>query len=186
METKRISVVVEKSESGDFDARFVMSATSPDRMLDTIEPSAYDKSIGKKLIALWQHNHDQPMGFWENVRFESGKLIGDLKLASTNLGLMIKQLLLDKVPLGASIGFRGVGEPNSKGGYHFKEIELLECSIVSVPAHPKAVEIAKSFGISLPVGETDSKNGQMTESKKSINRAKSAILQAKRTLKKGK
>ena len=149
MEEKQIPVVIEKSNSSGFDAQFVMSATSPDRVKDTIEESAYKPNLGKKLIALWQHNSSQPIGYWENLRVEAGKLIGDLKVSSINLGQMVKQLIADGVPLGASIGFQGNGEQNKQGGIHFREITLLECSVVSVPAHPKAMQIAKSFGFDL-------------------------------------
>jgi HK97 family phage prohead protease len=150
MHTKHLDVTIEKAASSEFDARFVMSATSPDRVKDTIEESAYAASIGKRIVALWQHDSDKPFGYWENLQVKSGKLIGDLKAAGTNLGQMIKQLIADGVPLGASIGFRGTGEPNKIGGIHFKSIELLECSVVSVPAHPMAMQIAKSYGIDLP------------------------------------
>lgn len=183
MENNQLEVTIEKAASSDFDARFVMSATSPDRVKDTIEESAYGPNLNQKLIALWQHDHNQPLGYWENLRVEAGKLLGDLKIASTNLGQMVKTLIADGVPLGASIGFRGRGEPNNKGGTHFKEIQLMECSVVSVPAHPRAMQIAKSFGIDLPAGEVEPK-AQVGNSYQSINRAKAAILQAKRTVNK--
>lgn len=181
MELKQLAVTIEKAASSEFDARFVMSATSPDRVKDTIEESAYAPNLNKKLIALWQHDHTQPMGYWENLRVEAGKLIGDLKVASTNLGLMVKQLIADGVPLGASIGFQGRGEPNKQGGIHFKEVSLMECSVVSVPAHPRAMQIAKSFGIDLPAGEIDPTGQVAKNPQESINRAKAAILKAKRT-----
>jgi HK97 family phage prohead protease len=149
VEEKQIPVLIEKSNSSSFDAQFVMSATSPDRVKDTIDESAYKPNLGKKLIALWQHNSSQPIGYWENIRVEAGKLIGDLKVSSINLGQMVKQLIADGVPLGASIGFQGKGKQNKQGGVHFTEIELLECSVVSIPAHPKAMQIAKSFGFDL-------------------------------------
>jgi len=148
--TKSFAVTIQKSTNPAFDARFVMSASSPDRVKDTIDPAAYLPNLGKKLIALWQHNSDQPFGYWENLRVEAGKLIGDLKAASTDLGQMIKTLINDDVPLGASIGFRGKGEDNKIGGILFKEVDLLECSIVSVPAHPLAYQTAKRFNFDLP------------------------------------
>jgi HK97 family phage prohead protease len=165
METKHLAVTIEKAASSEYDARFVMSATSPDRVKDTIDESAYKSNIGKKIIALWQHNSDQPFGYWHNLRVESGKLIGDLKAAGTNLGEMIKILIRDGVPLGASIGFRGKGEDNKLGGTHFKQIDILECSIVSVPAHPLAYQIAKSFGIEIdaaPDGQGDKPVEELT------------------------
>lgn len=185
--TKSLGVTIEKARASGYDARFVMSATSADRVQDTIAESAYAPNLGKKLIALWQHNADQPFGYWENLKVEGGKLIGDLKAASTNLGQMIKQLIADGVPLGASIGFRGKGEPNKAGGIHFKEIQLMECSVVSIPAHPLAMQIAKSFNIELPVEPVQKLDGEAAKSgdhESVIRRAKLATLAANRTLRK--
>jgi len=193
MEIKHLDVAIQKSDTAEYDARFVMSATSPDRVADTIEVDAYAPNLGKKLIALWQHDHSQPIGYWENMKVTGGKLVGDLKVASTNLGLMIKQLVADGVPLGASIGFRGRGEPNKAGGIHFKQLELLECSVCSVPAHPKAVMLAKQYNLESIVGkkydaEPAGENGidaldAALQRNLRINRAKQAILAAKRALK---
>lgn len=185
MHTKHLQVTVEKAASDEFDARFVMSATSPDRVKDTIEEDAYAANLKRDLIALWQHDHNQPVGVWKNLRVEAGRLIGDLKVASTNLGLMIKQLIADGVPLGASIGFRGKGEPNKAGGIHFKEIELLECSVVSVPAHPRALQIAKSFGMdATSLGAQPEEGESAQDPAATLAKAKSAILAANRTLRK--
>ena len=145
MINKKIQVTIQKAENNNYDASFVMSAASPDRVKDTIDPKAYRPFVGKKIIALWQHDSRQPFGFWENLRVRAGKLIGDLKASSTNLGQMIRQLIHDGVPLGASIGFQGTGKPNKIGGIHFTQIELLECSVVSVPANPEAVQTIKSL-----------------------------------------
>lgn len=154
MIVKNLPVLIEKAASADYDARFVMSASAPDRVLDTIDPAAYRSAARqKKLIALWQHDSDRPIGFWTNLKAEQNRLTGDIKFATTPLAQMAKTLINDGVPLAASIGFRGKGEPNKEGGIHFKSIELLECSVVSVPAHPLAQQIAKSFGIDLDVGK---------------------------------
>lgn len=185
MHNKLLPVNIEKAASPEYDARFVMSASSPDRVQDTIDPKAYAPNLGKELIALWQHDPDRPMGKWFNLRVEAGKLIGDLKLASTNLGLMIKQLLQDEIPLGASIGFRGKGEANKIGGIHFKEIELMECSVVSIPAHPRAMQIAKSFGVELQSSEPGSNSVESDHRPEAVvDRAKAAILSANKTIRK--
>lgn len=145
------NVQITKSADPQFDADFIMSAASPDRMLDTIDPAAYDLAAAKitKLIALFNHNPNQIAGYWTNLKRQGDTLTGLIKFASTSLGQMLKTLVDDGVPLGASIGFTGRGEANAKGGIHFQEIDLLETSVVAVPAHPRAVQIAKSFGISL-------------------------------------
>ena len=139
---KTIPVEIVKAKREGYDAQFVLSASSEDRVNDTIAPEAYLPYLGQKLIALWQHKSDNPFGYWENLRMKGQKLVGDLKVAGTNLGGMIKQLLDDDVPLGASIGFAPKEYTiKDDGGLHFLEIELLEVSVVSVPAHPLATRI---------------------------------------------
>ena len=192
MQTKNLPITIEKSADPAFDARFVMSAATPDRMGDTIAPAAYKSAAANisKLIALWQHNADQPVGYWSNLKSVGDKLVGDLKLASTNLATMIKQLIADGVPLSASIGFRGEADirRNDKGdaiGLHFKSIELLETSIVSVPAHPRAVQIAKSFGLEAVISpEPQAPAVSGVKSPEAIKRAKAAILAANRARRK--
>ena len=187
MHTKHFPVHVEKSDNGAYDARFVMSASTPDRVRDTIEPSAY-KAVAskvKRLIALWQHDSDKPIGTWEKLTAEGDKLTGYIKFASTNLASMVKQLISDDVPLSASIGFRGKAEPNDFGGMNFKEIELLECSIVSVPAHPRATQIAKSFGLTSVIeAEPNTAHSGSNLQTEVIKRAKAATLAANRAVRK--
>lgn len=184
MHSKNLHVTVEKSSSPEFDAKFVLSASSPDRVGDTIDPAAY-KAVAariKKLVALWQHDSAQPVGFWTNLKADGERLVADLKLASTNLGNMVKQLLADEVPLAASIGFRGEGEPrkDAKGnflGIHFTKLDLLETSIVSVPAHPKAQQIAKQFGVTLTSDNTDpSPAGSSVEQREQVAKRAVAAL----------
>lgn len=179
-----LPVKIEKAAEDGYDARFVMSASTPDRVNDTIDPAAY-RNLGPipKLIALWQHKSDQPVGYWHDIKAEGGRLIGKLKLASTNLASMIRQLIDDGVPLGASIGFRGDGEPNKSGGIHFTTLELFECSVVSVPAHPRAVQLAKSFGFDpkdlgigdAPAGAKAKTGTTRTKAVAALNRANSIL-----------
>ena len=185
MQTKHLPVLVEKSDASGYDARFVMSASAPDRVRDTIEPSAYKTAARvDKLIALWQHNPDQPCGYWSNLKADGDRLTGYLKVSGTNLGQMIKQLIADGVPLAASIGFRGRGESNKAGGTNFTSIELMECSIVSIPAQPLAQQIAKSFGLSSVIdGQPDTAQSGITPNE-TVARARQAILLANKELRK--
>lgn len=186
MHTKQLTATIEKAASAEFDARFIMSAATPDRVKDTIEPSAYDSALGiNKLIALFNHDANQPVGFWTGLKREADTLTGQIKFASTNLGRMVKTLIDDGVPLGASIGFRGAGTTNKAGGVHFTSIELLETSIVSTPAHPRAMQIAKQFGISLGPVQAPSSSGVVSDaSAHLLDRARAATLAANRTLRK--
>jgi phage head maturation protease len=121
---KHYPLTLEKSAAPEFDARFVMSASCPDRVKDTIDPAAYVPHLRKRLIALWQHEREKPIGYWQNLKVDAGALVGEIKFASTALAQMVKTLIADGVPLGASIGFRAKGEPNDAGGLHFSELEL--------------------------------------------------------------
>ena len=186
MTTKHLPVLIEKSDTEGYDARFVMSASTPDRVKDTIAPKAYEANVGKKIIALWQHDPDKPMGYWENVKMVGDKLVGDLKISSTNLGKMIKQLILDDVPLGASIGFRGAGNNNKEGGIHFTKVDIFETSVVSIPAHPRAMQIAKSFGLEEFVEVQSSDDSDTAASGSNLEeillKSKSATLAANKLL----
>jgi HK97 family phage prohead protease len=150
MKQKNLHVKITTAESA---GKWVMGAIAKDRDNDTISGEAFTNAIsatGGNLITLWQHQSDKPIGYWHKLEYKAGQLIGELKLSAVNLAGMVKQLLDDGVPLGASIGFRGLdGEYNEFGGVHFTEIELLETSIVSVPAQPLAQQIAKNYGVSL-------------------------------------
>lgn len=126
---------------------FVMSSDCTDRVGDIVEPEALAAAANQeKLIALWAHDDTKPIGFWQNLRVEAGKLLGDLVLAPTNLSKMLTALLDAGTPLGASIGFTGSGAHNGQGRT-YDDIQLLECSIVSIPCNPESVQIAKQFGL---------------------------------------
>jgi HK97 family phage prohead protease len=146
---KSLTATIEKSAGTS--GTFVLTSSDLDRDDDRIAKEAIAKAARdkQKLLCLWQHKRDQPIGSWENLRMQGNKLLGDLRLAATNLGLMVKQLLDEDVPLAASIGFMGTGQFNDMGGIDYREIELLECSVVSVPANAQATRIAKSFGFDL-------------------------------------
>jgi HK97 family phage major capsid protein/HK97 family phage prohead protease len=147
--SRDFSLLIEKAAAPEFDARFVLSAASPDRVKDTIDPAAYKPWVGKRLPALLGHERGAVIGYWDQLKVVADTLVGDIKFVSTQLGQMVKTWLAEGVPLGASIGFRGKGTVKEDGGVHFTQLDLGEVSLVTVPAHPRAVQIAKQFGFSL-------------------------------------
>lgn len=183
---RKAPITIQKSDSADFDARFVMSAASLDRVRDTIEPKAYSKAATKvdRLIALFNHDYDKIVGYWGNLKAAGDTLTGYIRFFPKDWGAMTKEMLEFGIPLGASIGFQGRAEANKHGGLHFHEIELLETSIVAVPAHPRAQQIAKSFGFDLPdISEIDPEEqpARITQ-QEIITNAKAAILRANKTM----
>ena len=144
---------IEKSADSGVDAKFVMNEETPDRVGDIIEVKGWvlDQFV-KNPIALWMHDHEKPIGTWEDVHVKGKQLIGSLKLGTTNLARMAKQLIDDGILKAVSVGFRPLDyKPIDKddpwGAWHIKSALLLETSLVSVPAHPNALRISKELGL---------------------------------------
>lgn len=136
---------------------FVLSDETVDRMGDIINAAGWILTdFRKNPIALFAHNSSFPIGTWTNLRIEGGKLIGRLVLAARGTSQRIDELisLIEQGVLRAvSVGFMPIeAEPiNEKrpfDGTRFLKQALLECSLVSVPANPAALQLAKSLNIS--------------------------------------
>jgi HK97 family phage prohead protease/HK97 family phage major capsid protein len=136
---------------------FVLSDESVDRMGDIISADGWDlEGFKKNPIALWAHRSDQPIGTWENLRVQDKTLRGKLTLAPKGIIPRIDELraLIDAGILRAvSVGFREIeSDPIDKShpyrGTRFTKQELVECSLVSIPANANAVATAKSLNIS--------------------------------------
>ena len=132
---------------------FVMSDGSVDRMGDVIEPDGWQLDrFRANPIALFGHNPGFPIGKWRDVGVRKGQLTGSLELMDPvsdrlrEIHAAVKAGVLRAV----SVGFHSdKAEPLGKsGGLRFTEAELVECSLVSVPANPNALAIAKALGLS--------------------------------------
>lgn len=140
-------------------ARFVMSCEEPDRDGDIVFIDGIDIDPFKKNpVCLLNHRSDQMIGTWANVG--SGllgnrkTLEGDATLIDDDAVPLARQaaaLISGGVLRASSIGFipktvkRIVlenGDPSYS--YEISECELVECSIVAIPANPMA--LAKSCG----------------------------------------
>ena len=178
---KSLNVELQKGVDGNYDAKFVVSSTAPDRMGDTFSKESLQKLTStNKLVALWQHNSNQPCGYWENFKMVGNKLVASLKLADTNLGKMIRSLLDSDVPLASSVGFRIVDAvENSTNGLKFLDVDLMEISVVSTPANPQAVLLAKSYGFddSIFTPSKESASGLLTAGKsEALNKVNNSIM----------
>lgn len=120
-------------------------------------------------VALAFHDHSAPVGLWKNIRITGGKLLADLQLAKKGTSEFIDTLhsLVEQgIVKAVSIGFKPVeaeyiDEKDPWGGMRFKKWELLEASLVSVPAHPQALAVAKSLGASAEtISKIFSKSGE--------------------------
>jgi HK97 family phage prohead protease/HK97 family phage major capsid protein len=134
---------------------YVMSDETPDRMGDVIMADGWDLTdFRKHSPALFNHRSDFVIGRWTNVRTENKQLRGTLELARRGTSDRINEVisLVEQGLLRAvSVGFQPREfEPldKEKSGYRYTKQKLVETSLVSVPANPNALAIAKSLKIS--------------------------------------
>jgi HK97 family phage major capsid protein/HK97 family phage prohead protease len=118
---------------------------SPDRLGDVVEPLGVKFTNPLKL--LWQHKHDQPIG---EVIFKTPTANGidfEAKIAKTDTPGNLKNRLdeaWESIKLGlvsaVSIGFKALDFAFLKDtdGIHFKETEVIELSLVTIPANAEA------------------------------------------------
>ena len=137
---------------------FVISDGSLDRHGTRINPDGWDLAAFKRNpIALWDHGGDpvlgrRPIGHWENVRVEGGKLIGRLILAAKGtsaiideLALLVEQGVLRAVSVGFSVLERGVP---GKTQFDFMRQDLHEVSLVAIGSNTNALKQARGLNIS--------------------------------------
>lgn len=139
------------------DLTFVLSDATVDRMGDTIDPAGWDlRWFKKNPIALFGHDNSFPIGNWADVRVEGGKLLGRLVMAAAGTSARIdeiRRLVEQGILKAVSVGFKPIeADPKDKtqpwGAQTYRKQELLETSLVSVPANPAALAVAKSLNIS--------------------------------------
>lgn len=122
-----------------------------DRYGDIVLPSAFDMdNYVKNPILLLQHDHKKPIGkVVEHEITDKGLWIKALVSSAAEDLYKVKTLITDGVLKALSIGFR------MKNGkyiaeddvYVITELELMEISVVSVPANQDSLfEVSKSFG----------------------------------------
>jgi len=145
---------------GDDPIEYVMSDDTVDRMGDVIDPKGWklhNFTADRNPIALFNHDKDQIIGNWRNVRVVRNRLLGKLELAAAGTSQLVdtvRALVKQGVLRAVSVGFQArKREPLDDdadefwGPFRFLEQELLECSLVSVPANPNALAIAKSMNL---------------------------------------
>jgi HK97 family phage prohead protease len=134
---------------------FILSDATPDRFGDTIQSDGWVLSNFKRNpIALFGHDSSFVIGVWKNVRVERAALRGNLVMAPEGSSARIDELRRLRgagILKAASVGFRPIETEQldpDKFSINFIRQELVECSLVAVPANPNCLAVAKSLGIS--------------------------------------
>jgi HK97 family phage prohead protease/HK97 family phage major capsid protein len=153
-ESRSASGIVHKTHAETVQGlEFVLSDESVDRMGDVITADGWDLTNFKKNpIALFNHSPDFPIGRWRDLRIEGSALRGHLELAPAGTSGRIdeiRKLIEAGILRAVSVGFRSIeNKPREKGGLHYTKQELVETSLVAIPANANALAVAKSLNIS--------------------------------------
>lgn len=127
----------------------VASSNLVDRHGEIVDVSGWDyKSFKKQPRILWAHDHTIPaigraVKIWVDGKGKSAKLMFEAEFQEiTDFGKQAKQLVMDGWIDTFSVGFKA----NEMEGNKFTDQELLEVSLVNVPANVDAQVVAyKSF-----------------------------------------
>jgi HK97 family phage prohead protease/HK97 family phage major capsid protein len=148
-------MVVHKTHSSEVNGmEFVLSDETPDRLDDVIMSNGWLlDNFRKNPVALFGHRSDFIVGKWQNIRVVDNQLKGHLKLAPKGASERIDEIrtLVEADILRAvSVGFKAVShEPRKDShGVTYTKSDLVEVSLVAVPANPNALAVAKSLKIS--------------------------------------
>lgn len=115
--------------------------SSPDRTGDVIEPNAFASAVGKSLPMLFAHDQAQAVGVWDGVAVEADglKVTGKLLVDDVARAREVRALLQAKAVTGLSVGFMTKkAAPRKGGGRTISDLDLVEVSLVAVPAHDGA------------------------------------------------
>ncbi len=144
MTTKYLEATITKASDGSFIA--IASTNSVDRHGEVVDNNGWDlKSFKKNPVILWAHDHSEPaIGVSKKTWVEgAGKkaklMIQPLLHDVTDKAKAIKKLVEMGVINSLSVGFKPLESPD---GVTFTKNELLEVSMVNVPANADAMMMA--------------------------------------------
>lgn len=136
---------------------FVLSDSTPDRFGDVVDARGWDtENFKRNPIALFSHDSSFIIGRWTNIRVIDDRLRAHLQPAPAGTSARIdeiRRLVEADILRAVSVGFKPIESrprdgDGQKGGRHYVRHELVECSLVAIPANPNALAVARSLNIS--------------------------------------
>lgn len=171
-----------KSADSEADFLIIGYASTPalDRHGEIITEQALKSAAGSLLkkpnnILFLNHNYDRPIGVIVESKFTAGGLMIKARISKTEMNLreQIEEGLWGAFSVGGIVkDFEEIKDKEgSTEGYKITDIELVEVSLVGVPANPEATlvdVISKSFNLNKEQEQKESENGgeEMKELKK--------------------
>jgi HK97 family phage prohead protease len=128
-------------------ARFVLSDGTVDLVGDTLDPNGWNLTGYKRNpVVLWSHDASSPpIGRMTNVFSDGSRLLGDVRFAEPDVyefADQIFRLIKAGYVNAGSVGFIPIDysfSDDRRGGIDFHEQELLEFSVVPIPANANAL-----------------------------------------------
>lgn len=178
------SAVIQDGSLGERQIRVIASDATPDRVKDVMSPNGCKlDNYNKNPIVLADHDPSKPIGR-STVQIKNGRVEAVIDFAPAGISAkadeycgLAKAGMLNAV----SVGFNPISEePIKGGGYLYKEWELMELSVVAVPANPSALIVGRSMpgpsaksaeawkcgaSTSLPLDNKDSWDGPAAEAR---------------------
>lgn len=147
--TKSIPLEIKaSSDSGTF-AGYGAVFNVLDKGGDIIAPGAFAKSLagwkaaGRNVPMLWQHDTDEPIGHWPELKEDEYGLYGtdaQLWLEDAPYARLAQKGMKTNTITGLSIGYRvkRFSKDNATGVYTLQELDLVEISVVTNPMNDYA------------------------------------------------
>lgn len=132
---------------------YVLSDGTVDRYGDVVDPAGWEPDgLKRHISALFNHDAGFVVGKWIDLRVEGDSLRGRFVPAAKGTSARIDEVIsLSEQGLlpAVSVGFANLDseplDPTRSRGKRYKRQALLECSFVSVPANPNAMQIARGL-----------------------------------------
>lgn len=147
------------TDLGEREFEFLASDETPDSYGDIVRVEGWDlKRYKRNPIILFNHKSDVPVGHSPKTAIDDARnaLVSRIKLADEGTSDFIDtlyKLMKQRIVRAVSVGFRPTKDVeilrDKEGnfeGLEFNGQELLEISIVSIPANPNSLSLAKSWG----------------------------------------
>lgn len=153
-----------KAGDGDRSLTFVISTATVDRMGDTIAVDGWKlDNYRKNPVVLWAHDATSlPVAKADKVWIEGGRLMASAEFTPAGMARfndavfeMLKAGFLSATSVGfAPLKYAFTDDPQRRFGIDFMEQELLEFSVVPIPANAEALIQGRAAGIDVaPVAE---------------------------------
>ena len=147
-----------KSQAGK--VQFCISSTAAERMGDVIAVNGWKLDAYKSNpVVLWAHDRKQPPIARATKIWTAGNRLEFTPKEMYPFGAMIGDMVREGFLTGVSVGFRPIKHAwnSERQGYDFLESELLEYSVVPVPANPEALLVGSGKKAAAPTSRKSAK-----------------------------